>query len=167
MKRYYTSFLRYKLVMILLPIVFIFNGVVFMIDKTESNGALGIPGQFMGYFFIIMAIFMTINLIRILKNDVYFEINQDKMINRISRKEITYEYSDAEFYTFQKSGNGGNIFYRSLESGKKVKIGLSSFEIDYTEFMTLLKKYSKKDIYYKDYGQEAKIFEVKDIEFKQ
>jgi len=157
MKRYYTSVVRYRIGAVMLPVILIFNAIAFTLNKPETSGFLGAVNQYENFMFALMAIFMTIHIVRIFSQDVYFEISPEKMINRLTKKEVTFEYSDAEYYTVKRSGKGINVYYKSIESGKKVKIVLYIFEVDQSEFISLLKTFSSKDVYFKDYGEEPKI----------
>jgi len=157
MKRYYTSVVRYRIVMIFLPMILIFNAVLLTFNKPDTTGFMGSVNQYTNFMFALLAIFVTIHLVRILNKDVYFGISPDKMINKLSKRELIYEYSDAESYTVKRSGKGINLYYKSIKSGKKVRIGLYIFEIDRSEFMNLLKTYSNKEVYFKDYGEEPRL----------
>lgn len=139
--------------------IFLFNAISFTLNKPDTTGFMGSVNQYANFMFALMAIFMTIHIVRIYSKDVYFEISPEKMINRLSKREVIFEYSDAEFYTVKRSGKGINVYYKSIKTGKKVKIGLYIFEIDQSEFISLLKTFSSKDIYFKDYGEEAKIID--------
>ena len=100
-----------------------------------------------------------IQVYRIYSKKVYFEINEQKMIYRFSRKSTIHEYSDTDFYTAKQSGSSIYIYYNSINNSKKRIIPLNIFKIDIDELLTLLSKYSKKDVFIKNYGEELKLFE--------
>ena len=161
--RYYVSFKGYGFLVILLPILFITNGILFIIAKPDSDGFLGFMNQYIYIFWFISGAVGLIQVYRIYKRKVYFEINDQKMIYSFRRKSSVFEYNDAEFYTAKQSGSSLNINYKSLKSGKKKTISLKIFNIDLDEFLTLLNKYSKKNVFVKYYGEELRLIDKKDL----
>ncbi len=159
MKRYYISFKSYGLITSLLPILFIANGILYTINRPESNGFLGFVSQFVHIFWFAMGGIALVQVYRIYKKKVYFEINEQKMVYSFLRKSSIHEYSDADFYIAKQSGSSINIYYNSVKSSKKKIIPLNIFNIDSDELLTLLSKYSKKDVFIKNYGEELKLFE--------
>ncbi len=157
MKRYYTSFIRYKLVMIFWPIVFTFNGVMTIIRAYDYEGFLYYTDMFLGWSMIVLSVFMLMHLYRLYKKLVYIEINKESIIYSFRRKEIIYEYSDAKFYTIRRTGKYRNLYIHSIKKGKKILVPLVNFDVIYDDFILLLSDYSGKEIYYKDYGEEPKL----------
>ncbi len=159
MKRYYISFKSYGMITALLPILFIANGILYTINRTESNGFLGFVSQFVHIFWFAMGAIALVQVYRIYKKKVYFEINEQKMIYSFLRKSSIHEYSNADFYTAKQAGSSINIYYNSIKSGKKKVIPLNIFNIDSDEVLTLLSEYSNKEVFIKNYGEELRLFE--------
>ncbi len=157
MKRYYTSFLRYNFVMTLLPVLFIVNGVLFTIGPIEPSGIFGRATEYFNYLWFIMAIFSFINVYRIYKKQVYFEINKTSMVYSFGKIKKIYEFEDAEHFVIRPTGKQRKIYIKSIKKGKMVKVNLSIFEMNYDEFIVLLSDYSGKEVYFKDYGEEPKL----------
>ena len=159
MKRYYVSFKGYGFTTILLPILFITNGILFTIYRPESDGFLGFVNQFAHILWFVTGAIGFIQVYRIYKKKVYFEINEQKMIYSFLRKSSIHEYSNADFYTAKQAGSSINIYYNSIKSGKKKVIPLNIFNIDSDEVLTLLSEYSNKEVFIKNYGEELRLFE--------
>jgi len=160
-KKYYTSITRYRIGETILPfsmMLYLFAMHFYSGDETDF---ISILNQFTYFMCVVGIIFLTIHLVRVYSKDAYFGIGPKNMINKLFKREMKYEYSDAEFYTVKRSGKGINIIYKSIKSGKKVRVGLYVFEIDVDEFIDLLIKYSGKDVYYKDYGEEPRLMNEK------
>jgi len=160
-KKYYTSITRYRIAVIILPFAIIANGIIIYFNKGDETDFMNILNQYIYFIHALFVIFITIHLVRVFSKDAYFGIGPENMINKLLKREMKYEYSDAEFYTVKRSGKGINILYKSIKSGKRVRIGLYVFEIDFDEFIDLLIKYSGKDVYFKDYGEEPYLMNEK------
>ena len=162
MKKYYISYKNNGIFILIMPFLLTVNGVLSVLNKKESDGFLGIVSHFSYIIWFLMAVFGFYQLYRIYKKEVYFEINDQKMIYSFFKRKSTYEYSDADSYIVKQSGKSVNVFFTSKETGKNKVISVSYFDVDSTEFMKLLSNYSKKDIYYKNYGEKQELFEVND-----
>ena len=163
MKRYYTSILRYRIVAVILPIVFIDNAVSFSTDITELDGIFGLLNIFSNVMFVVFGIFSLFHLYKIYKKEVYFEINETNMVLSY-RKKTVYEYHDADSYLIKQAGKAKKLYIKSNDTGKKLLVPLNIFEVDYDEFLELLSKHSHKDIYIKDYGNVERLYSKKSDE---
>ena len=94
MKRYYTSFFWYRVIMIFLPVMFTFNGIMFILKPNSNEDIFYYLDMFLGYFMLIMAVFMLIHVYRIYKKKIYFEINESSMIYSFGRRKIVYEFEE-------------------------------------------------------------------------
>lgn len=157
MKRYYVDYLKYGIIATLLPILLIMNGVQSLLNSHEADGFLG---KYLYIMWFIYAFLTLINAYRIYTKKLYFEINGSGMVINSMWNRIVFNYEDAEFFTAKQSGKARVIHYENISTGKVVKIGMSIFKVDYDELLSLLRKYSGKDVYIKDYGEEPEL--VKD-----
>ena len=154
MKRYYTSFIRYRLIMILMPIVFTFNGILNSLNLRETDDFLGTISPYLNIANFIIVGFSLVHLYRIYKKMVYIEVNQESIVYSYGKRKIVYEYNDALHYIIKPGGKFRNLYVKSIKKGKKIRIPLSYFDVGYDEFIILLSDYSGKEVYYKDYGEE-------------
>lgn len=158
MKRYYVSFRRYGIVATALPVLFILNGILFINDAPESDGILGFVNEYSYIMWFLIGILSLVHVYKIYTKKVFFEINESNMIYKFGGKGIFYEFSDADSYIAKQSGSSRTLIYISKNTNKKVKVRLSTFDINFTEFLTLLTKYSHKDVYTQEYGLEPVLF---------
>ncbi len=160
MKKYYVSFRSYGLISVILPVIFILNGILVLTSENDYGGFMGKVKLYTNIMWVIMGLVFIVQAYRIFTKRVYLGINEQNIIYKFTRKGITFDYSDAEFYTAKQSGNSFVIRYKSLNNGKKKVIPLNMFNSDPTEFFKLLKMHSHKDIFIKKYGEELKLFEI-------
>ena len=162
MKRYYVC-LKYKLLFLVLPIAFLFNGILFTFKKPDSGGFFGTINQYSYILWYVIGLVFLFQLYRIYTKKVYLELNEKNIVYKFTGTGLTSDYNDAEFYTAKQVGGGYNLVYTSMKREKKVFIPLNMFEIEYTEFFSSLSSYSSKDVYIKRYGEELKLFKRTDL----
>lgn len=162
MKRYFVSYKRYGIISTVLPLLFIFNGVLYTIKQPSSDGFLGAINQYAYILWFSMGAIALLQAYRIYSKKIYLEINETCIIHSFIGKGIVHNYTDVESYTVKQSGKTMNIFYKSIDTGKKKVIPLNIFEVDSNEFLVLLSKNSNKEIYVKRYGEELKLFEIEE-----
>ena len=157
MKRYYTSFLRYNLLMMILPVLSTIWGITTIVNIKNIEGFFKFFDIFFSLLMFISAIFMLVHVYRLFKKLIYVEINKESIIYSYGRGKKIYEYSDTKHYTIKRSGKYKNLYIHSIKKEKKHLVPLLNYDINYDEFVSFLSDNSGKEIYYKDYGEEPKL----------